>query len=171
MHGFVSYFRVMILGMFVLLFVFSSPAIARYRGDVLTKAAVESVIERDGRLDLDDLKISCHDGIIKLRGTVLSGDEKGLATELAMEVSAVRGIENDLQVVPILSDDLKVEKEAESTLLANPLLHIRDLRIRSRHGIVTVRGLVYHRSEKRFVTELLSDLPDVKRVINKIEVL
>jgi len=30
---------------------------------------------------------------------------------------------------------------------------------------------VYHRSEKRFVTELLSDLPDVKRVINKIEVL
>ena len=162
--------RVVILGM-VLLIILSAPASAGHRGDLRIKTAVESVIERDGRLDLDDLGVSCHNGIVKLSGTVLAGEEKGLAAQLAMEVPDVQGIENDIQVVPILNENFKVEKEAESTLLANPFLHIRELKIRARYGIVTVKGIVYHKSEKRFVSELLSELPDVKRVINKIEVL
>src|ERR1700751_1608731 len=92
--------RVVVLGL-VLLLPFSAPASAGHRGDLWIKAAVESVIERDGRLDLDDLRVSSHNGIVKLSGTVLAGEERGLAAQLAMEVPDVQGIENDIQVVPI----------------------------------------------------------------------
>ena len=166
----VSSARVVFMGM-VLLLPLSATPLAGHGGDLWIKAAVETVIERDGRLDLDDIRVSCHNGIVKLSGTVLADEEKGLAAQLVMEVPDVRGIENNIQVVPVLSENIKVEKEAEATLLANPLLHIRELKIRALYGMVTVKGIVYHKSEKIFVTELLSDLPDVKQVINKIEVL
>jgi len=32
-------------------------------------------------------------------------------------------------------------------------------------------GIMYQKTDKRFVSELLSELPDIKRAINKIEVL
>jgi hypothetical protein len=116
MKGLVYSSRVVILGM-VLFLALSAPVLARHHGDLWIKAAVKYVIERDGRFELDDLGVSCHNGIVKLRGTVLAREEKGLAAQLVMEVPDIRGIENDIQVVPVLNKNFKVEKEAESTLI------------------------------------------------------
>lgn len=139
--------------------------------DVRIKTAMESVIEEDGHLDLDELRVSSHNGIVKLGGTVLTGDEKALAGLLATQVPGVRGVENDIAVVPPLNQDVKLEKRAENTLLQNPLLHITELKIRVRYGVITLRGIVREESERRLTDQLLSDLPGVVKVKNKLEVL
>jgi osmotically-inducible protein OsmY len=141
------------------------------QGDVRIKTAVESVIEEDGHLDLEELRISSHNGIVKLGGTVLTSDERALAGLLATQVSGVQGVENDIAVVPPLNQDVKLEKQVEDTLLENPLLHITELKIRARYGVITLRGIVREESERRLTDQLLSDLPGVVMVKNKLEVL
>jgi osmotically-inducible protein OsmY len=148
-----------------------SSAMETRNGDLWIKAALEAVIEKDGRLVLDDLNVSSHDGIVKLGGVVVTADEKALAELLATQVPGVKGVENDIMVEPPLDQDFKVEKDAERTIIENPLVHITELKIRSRGGIVTLRGIVKRESEKKFAGELLSELPDVERVKDKIEVL
>jgi len=144
---------------------------AQMQNDDAVKTAVESTIERDGHLNLDDLQVSCADGLVTLRGTVLTGDERGLAELLAMQASGVRGVRNDIAVVLKLDRDLKLEKLAERTLLDNPLLHIAELELQSRHGVMTLHGIVLDPNERWLAQRLLSELPGVHGVVDDIEVL
>ncbi|MFZ5863838.1 MAG: BON domain-containing protein [Nitrospirota bacterium] len=86
----------------VLCAVGGSPAIGRTAtgepGDFWISTATESVMERDGRLYPGQVKVSCHDGVVTLRGAVPTDDDKGLAEHLAMIVPGVRGIVNALNV-------------------------------------------------------------------------
>jgi osmotically-inducible protein OsmY len=147
------------------------PAAGGANKDLQIETAVESVIEEDGHLDLDELRIACHDGVVRLGGTVLTVDERALAELLAMQIPHVRAVQNNIKVERPSDQDVVLEKRAESTLLENPLLQITELLVRARHGVVTLHGIARDQGEKSLAGRLLSDLPGVVKVRNKIEVL
>jgi osmotically-inducible protein OsmY len=152
-------------------FIPARPAAGDANKDVQIETAVESVIEEDGHLDLDELRISCHDGVVRLGGTVLTVEERALAELLAMQVPDVRAVQDNIRVERPSDQDVELEKQAESTLLENPLLQITELLVRARHGVVTLHGIARDQGEKSLAGRLLSDLPGVVKVRNKIEVL
>lgn len=141
------------------------------QGDLWIKTALESVMEKDNRLSLNRIEVAAVDGIVKLGGTVLTDDEKGLAEQIASQIPSVRGIENDIVVLPAVDPNSELEKEAKATLIENPLLHIGELSVRARDGVVTLNGIVQQSREKRLARRLVVLLPHVYSVVNKIEAL
>jgi len=101
----------------------------------------------------------------------MTDDEKGLAELIAMEIPGVKGIENDIEVLPPVDPDSELQKETRVELIDNPLFHIHDLNVRARNGVVTLRGLVQRNQEKHLARRLVARLPHVHRVVNKIEAL
>jgi len=171
----VCYFNLAILGVAIFL-TLSIPAPAARAGqadpgDLWIKSAMESVMQKDGRLNLNRLKVRSQNGIVKLGGTAMTDDEKGLAELIAMEIPGVKGIENDIEVLPPVDPDSELQKETRVELIDNPLFHIHDLNVRARNGVVTLRGLVQRNQEKHLARRLVARLPHVHRVVNKIEAL
>ncbi len=138
-------------------------------GDLWIMSALESVIERDGHDDLNRVSVTAREGVVTLDGMVLTDAEKGLAERLASEIPGIRAVENTIRVTPALSRDLAIEKAVRAELVEDPLVHIRDLRVRADDGVVTVAGIVSQRGEERLARALVAKVPDVGRVIDKLE--
>jgi osmotically-inducible protein OsmY len=149
----------------------ASHAMQREKSDLWIKTALESDMEKDGHLDLNRIGVSSHHGIVKLDGTVLTGEEKGLAELIAMQIPGVRGVENDILVIPPLDPDIAIEKQARAALIENPLLDIRQLRVHVVNRIVTLQGIVLRTRERHIADRLVSMLPDVDNVVDKLEAL
>jgi osmotically-inducible protein OsmY len=149
----------------------ASHAMQREKSDLWIKTALESDMEKDGHLDLNRIGVSSHHGIVKLDGTVLTGEEKGLAELIAMQIPGVRGVENDMRVIPPLDPDIAIEKQARAALIENPLLDIRQLRVHVVNRIVTLQGIVLRTRERHIADRLVSMLPDVDNVVDKLEAL
>jgi len=141
------------------------------KNDVWIETALESVMEKDGRFDLDRIETATHHGVVTLSGTVFTGDEKGLAELLAMQIPGVKAVENEIRVVPAMTRDIGLEKKSRSALIENPLLNIRDLEVRASGGVVTLKGIVYRTGEKSLARSLVHQLPGVRRVVDRIEYL
>jgi len=149
----------------------ASPAMQREKSDLWIKTALESVMEKDGHLNLNRIGVSSHNGIVKLDGTVYTGEEKGLAELIAMQIPGVRGVENDMRVIPPLDQDIAIEKQARAALIENPLLDIEQLRVHVVNGIVTLQGIVDRTRERQLADRLVSMLPDVDKVVDRMETL
>ncbi|HET6464798.1 MAG TPA: BON domain-containing protein [Nitrospiria bacterium] len=149
----------------------ASHAMQHEKSDLWIKTAVESFMERDGHLNLNRIGVSSHSGIVKLNGTVYTGEEKGLAELIAMQIPGVRGVENDMRVIPPLDQDIAIEKQARAALIENPLLDIEQLRVRAADGVVTLLGIVDRNREKHLADRLVSMLPDVHKVVDRMETL
>lgn len=160
---------VILLGMFMV--VYDYDPVSSTPSDLWITTALKSVMERNGHFDLDHIGLSVNHGTVDLSGSVLTGEEKGLAELLAMQIPGVKAVENGIRVIPALDRDIEIEKESKSALLENSLLHIRELSVEARDGIVTLKGIVYQPEEKQLANRLVTLLPGVKGVRNKIEVL
>jgi osmotically-inducible protein OsmY len=158
----------------IIVLALSRPSRAGFRpvkNDLWIQTALDSVMEKDGRFDLDRIDTSTHNGVVTLSGTVFTGDEKGLAELLAMQIPGVKAVKNEIRVVPAMTRDIELEKKTRSTLIENPLLNIRELEVRASGGVVTLRGIVYRAGEKPLARSLVHQLPGVRRVVDRIEYL
>jgi osmotically-inducible protein OsmY len=149
----------------------ASHAMKLEKSDLWIKTALESVIEKDGHLNLNRIGVTSHNGIVTLKGMVLTGEEKGLAELLAMQIPGVRGVESDIRVIPPLDRDIAIEKQARAALIENPLLDIKQLRVHVVNGNVTLQGIVDRSRERHLADRLVSMLPDVDKVVDKMETL
>lgn len=139
--------------------------------DYWIKTALDSVMVRNGHFDSDRIQVSTRDGVVKLSGNVLTGDEKGLVQLLAIQIPGVKALKSNIQVMPAVNQNVELEKESQSALFGNPLVYIRELKVQAQNGIVTLKGIVYQTEQKRLADGLVSMLPGVNTVINNIAVL
>lgn len=146
-------------------------AVAPATGDLWIEMTLESLMEHEGHLDPGRITVSVHHGAVNLDGTALSPEEKGTAERLAAEVPGVTAVMNDIHVVKELNRDLTIERESRSALEEAPLLHIRELRLFAKNGLVTVHGIVPSKQERRLACRLLTLLPGVDGVVDHLEVL
>jgi osmotically-inducible protein OsmY len=140
-------------------------------GDLWITSAIHSVMEKDSRLSPNQIEVASLKGIVKLDGRALTEDEKGLAEEIAMQIPGVKGIENDIEVLPAIDSDSELQDQTRTELIENPLLHIRELDVEARNGVVTLNGVVSQSRDKHLAGRFVAGLPNVHAVINRIETL
>ena len=149
----------------------NTPGLPRAPSDRWIRTTLESEMERDAVFDLDRVRVTVDRGTVKLGGTVRTDDERGEAELLAMATHGAKAIQDNIHVMPNVSLTVKLDKEIRSDLLENPTLRIRDLRVHTMKGDVSLQGIVHHRDEKGRAEELVALVPGVDAVHDKMEVL
>jgi len=134
---------------------------------------------------LDGLVVSCHEGIVELRGQVGRPELRQRATELALTVSGVQGVSNVLRVPgepepapPPASEALAVPaEEPPPAHVTEPFgfatrdgLAGRGVRVQERDGIVRLVGEVNSESARTYAAVAAQSVDGVRAVRNQLVV-
>jgi osmotically-inducible protein OsmY/sporulation protein YlmC with PRC-barrel domain len=137
-----------------------------YGLDDALAAEVEAALWSDEILrntDYNEIGVSVEDGIVKLRGHVISMRNKTRAEEAACSVPGVLGLENDL----VLDQDLA---NGVAQALGNDE-HTRFARISigAQNGFITLNGRVDRADLREAAESIAAGVPQVRGVINTIQ--
>jgi osmotically-inducible protein OsmY len=128
----------------------------------------------DERVKGRQISVETKGGIVMLRGKVDSEDAKAAASDIATHVEHVRGVRNDLQVVPpgdrpkVDTDDKAIMSMVQQRLKADRELKKARINARVDSGIVTLTGEVKSLALSSRASEVLSDVPGVRAVRNDL---
>lgn len=133
-------------------------------------------------------EVLAEDGIVTLRGEATSQAQKDLATKYAQDVEGVKGVQNEMTVVPAAMkpdektmgektgevkewiDDASVTALVKTALLQHRSTSGLDTTVVTKEGVVTLSGTAKNAAEKDLATELVSDVHGVKSVVNNMTV-
>ena len=129
---------------------------------------------------LNDVRVSQDrdKGVVDLTGKVGSDDDKARAESIARSIAGAEVISNEIGVRPngdastaqqVDSDlDSGIDKNLSAALVQHRLK--RDVRYDVNNGVVTLKGNVYSQSQRANVEKLAEQVPNVKQVVNELEV-
>ena len=117
-------------------------------------------------------------GVVTLTGTVPTDTDKQQAETIAKNVApnlviadqiSVRPPGNESEAKAVDSDlDKAIEKNLDATLVKHRLK--KDVRYDVKNGVVTLKGKVPSETKREQVEKLVASIPNVKQVVNEIEV-
>jgi hyperosmotically inducible periplasmic protein len=129
---------------------------------------------------LNDVKVSQDrdKGVVALTGKVGSDDDKARAESISRSIAGSEVISNEIGVRPdgdastakqVDSDlDSGIDKNLSATLVQHRLK--RDVRYDVNNGVVTLKGNVPSQPQRANVEKLAEQVPNVKQVVNELEV-
>lgn len=116
--------------------------------------------------------------VVTLSGDVASDDDKSRAESIAKSNAGSAVIADEVGVRPSGDEstakkvdselDAGIDKNLEAMLVRHKLSH--DVRYDVSEGVVTLKGDVPSRSEKATAEKLAKEVPNVKQVVNELEV-
>lgn len=117
-------------------------------------------------------------GLVTLRGTAETQAQKDLTTEYARDVEGVRQVDNRMTVngekpretIGAKVDDASVTARIKSSLLFHRSTHAVATKVKTRNGVVTLRGEARNAAEKDLVGRLAGDTEGVQRVDNRMTI-
>jgi hyperosmotically inducible periplasmic protein len=117
-------------------------------------------------------------GVVTLTGTVATDSDKAQAESIAKSSAGAQVVADQIAVRPpgnesdaktIDSDmDKAIEKNLDAMLVKNKLK--KDVKYDVKNGVVTLTGDVISQSRRAQVEKLASTVPNVKQVVNELEV-
>jgi hyperosmotically inducible protein len=117
-------------------------------------------------------------GVVTLTGTVPTEGDKAEAESLAKSAAGAQVVADQIAVRPpgnesdaktVDSDtDKAIEKNLDAMLVKNKLK--KDVKYDVKNGVVTLTGDVTSQSRRAMVEKLASTVPNVKQVVNELEV-
>jgi hyperosmotically inducible protein len=117
-------------------------------------------------------------GVVTLTGTVPTDSDKVQAESLAKSGAGAQVVADQIAVRPpgneddaktVDSDlDKAIEKNLDAMLVKNKLK--RDVKYDVKNGVVTLTGDVTSQSRRSLVEKLAATVPNVKQVVNELEV-
>jgi len=128
----------------------------------------------DERVKGRQISVETKGGVVMLRGKVDSEEAKAAAAEVAKGGEHVKGVRNELQVVPaadrprVATDDKAITSMVEQRLKADRQLKGAKITARVDSGIVTLTGEVRSLALSSRASEVLSDVPGVRAVRNDL---
>ena len=128
----------------------------------------------DERVKGRQISVETKSGTVMLRGKVDSEEAKMAASETAKRVEHVKGVRNELQVVPpadrpkVDTDDKAIMSMVEQRLKDDRQLKGAKINARVDSGIVTLTGEVKSLALSSRASEVLSDVPGVRAVRNDL---
>lgn len=128
----------------------------------------------DERVKGRQISVETKSGVVTLRGKVDSEPAKMAASETAKRVEHVKGVRNELQVVPpgdrptVDTDDKAITSMVEQRLKGDRQLKGARINARVDSGIVTLTGEVKSLALSSRASEVLSDVPGVRAVRNDL---
>lgn len=129
---------------------------------------------------LNDVRVSQDrdKAVVSLTGKVGSDDDKARAESIARSIAGSEVISDEIGVRPngdagtarqVDSDlDSGIDKNLSAALVQHRLK--RDIRYDVNNGVVTLKGNVPSQSERANVEKLAEQVPNVKQVVNELEV-
>jgi osmotically-inducible protein OsmY len=117
--------------------------------------------------------VTVRDGVVTLRGTVSTLQEKWIAERAARHLVGVRAIANDLDVSPTgnaTRSDSAIAGVAANALEWDSAVPDGAVKVTVRNGCLTLTGTVAHQFEKSAAELVVQRLYDVKGVANSIAV-
>ncbi len=142
--------------------------------DSWVTSKVKIALFADERVKGRQVSVSTTDGTVWLRGKVDSEEAKMAAADIAKGVEHVKGVRNELQVVPaaeraqVNTDDKAITTMVEKRLKTDPQLKSAHIAARVDAGIVTLTGHVKSIMLSSRASEILGDVPGVKAVRNDL---
>jgi hyperosmotically inducible protein len=116
-------------------------------------------------------------GVVTLGGNVTSENDKSQAESLAKSLAGAQVVANEIAVVPVgaekdakaVNSDLDegIEKNLDAALIQN---NMHDVRYEVKSGVVTLNGEVNSQSKRDSATQVATDVPNVKQVVNDLQV-
>ena len=117
-------------------------------------------------------------GVVTLTGTTASEGDKGQAESIAKSIATSEVIANQISVRPpgeestaktVDSDlDKGIEKNIDAVLVKHKLN--KEVKYDVKNGVVTLTGKVRSKSQRDGAEKLASGVPNVKQVVNELEV-
>jgi hyperosmotically inducible periplasmic protein len=116
-------------------------------------------------------------GVITLSGTTPNEGDKGQAESIAKSIAGSEVIANQIAVRPAADDTAKdvqsdtdkgIEKNLDAALIQHKLN--KDVSYDVKNGVVTLKGEVHSKSERSGAERLASHVPNVKQVVNELDV-
>ena len=129
---------------------------------------------------LNDVSVSQDrdKGVVTLTGKVATDDDKARAESIAKSVAGSEVVSNEIGVRPsgaestakkVDSDlDSGIDKNLDAMLIQHKLK--RDVKYDVNNGVVTLKGDVRSQSQRNSVEKLAGQVPNVKQVVNQLEV-
>ncbi len=137
------------------------------------KRSLEQAGLNDVKVDQDREK-----GVVMLSGQVKSDDEKARAETVAKAAAGNQVVSNQIAVRPagfeseakeIASDlDTGIEKNFHAALISNRV--DKDVKYEAKNGVLTIKGEVNSQAKRDRLEELAASIPNVKQVVNEIQV-
>jgi osmotically-inducible protein OsmY len=145
---------------------------------VFARAAISCRIEGDSKViaqqidgDENAIDATVADGIVTLRGHVLSLSHSRLATVLAWWAPGCRDVINCLEIRPPEDDnDDEITDAIRLVLDKDPLVHGDQIRAQVRDREVMLSGMVANQEERRMATQDVWYVEGVRNVIDELEV-
>jgi hyperosmotically inducible protein len=115
--------------------------------------------------------------VVTLAGTVGNDSDKAQAESIAKSVAGSQVVANEIGVRPAGDDTAKkvdsslddgIDKNLEAMLVQHRMNH--DVNYDVKNGVVTLKGNVSSQMKRSSVEKMASDVPNVKQVVNELEV-
>jgi len=140
-------------------------------------ASIRQALDQAG---LKDVSVSQDrdKNLITLTGKVANDNDKMQAESIARSIAGTLVVSNEIAVWPpgeestakkVQSDlDKGIEKNLDAVLVQHRLN--KDVRYDVNNGVVTLKGNVRSQSQRASVEKLAAQVPNVKQVVNELEV-
>ncbi|HTP70061.1 MAG TPA: BON domain-containing protein [Dongiaceae bacterium] len=117
-------------------------------------------------------------GVVTLGGTTKTDDQKSQAESIARSIATTQVVADQIAVRPsgdesvakkVDSDlDKGIEKNLDAILVRHKLDH--NVKYDVKNGVITLKGKVDSESRRSAVEKMASGVPNVKQVVNELEV-
>lgn len=134
---------------------------------------VLAALEWEPGVNAAQIGVTVGDGVVTLRGTVSTLQEKWIAERAARHLAGVRAVANDLDVSPTgnaVRSDSAIAEVAANALEWDSAVPDGAVKVTVRNGWVTLTGAVAHQYEKSAAELAVQRLYGVKGVANSIVV-
>ncbi len=133
-------------------------------------------------LRANDIKVSVNEGKAKLEGTVDEDVNRDLAEAIALGVTGIKAVENNIKVVPDYQpnsdtsgygshiDDVNITSAVKSKLLWSKYINTKLIKVETINSKVTLSGNVDTQKSRELAERLAKGTPGVISVTNNLEV-
>ena len=124
----------------------------------------------DSRVSGTQINVDTMSGTVHLRGKVDSAAAKAAAEDVARGIEGVRGVKNELQVVPpsmknvVEARDDEITQKVKARFEADP--RMKSLDVRTDNGVVTIEGKLPSITDSARASQLAREVPGVRAVRN-----
>ena len=141
-----------------------------YPDDAEIRRAIVASLERDPRLRGEQVEVSVREGIVGLRGGVLTLDAKRAAAELAEGLYGVWRVDNALTIRrPVMVPDAELDREVLRALERAAAIDETAVSATVQSGAVTLTGSVETPYARVVAEEVIARIPGVRELHNELE--
>jgi osmotically-inducible protein OsmY len=135
------------------------------------ESTIMNMLRWDAEINGSDVRAVSDAGWVTLKGTVPAYWQKLKAEDVALTVKGVRGVTNELAVVPSQKhEDKEIAEQIEAALERNVYVDPDRVDVKVNNGVVTLTGSVADRRAYRAARDAARFTPGVVDVINELTV-